>query len=54
MLLCHLFICIQRETRRVYNLLLDDAEANFMGWTIEQGYSRIEIHYMLYILPYQL
>jgi len=27
----------QRETRRVYNLLLEDSETEFQGWKIQPG-----------------
>ena len=29
---------LQKETRRVYNLLLDEDSENFPGWKIEPGY----------------
>lgn len=31
-------IIMQRETRRVYNILLEEDGQNFLGWKIEPGY----------------
>lgn len=41
-ILNHIPICVlQKETRRIYKLLLDEDSENFPGWKIEPGYDKL-------------